>query len=404
MSPSRVISCAWGAGSGRRAICEAAWLVARIELKRSRGSEPRVSLRSTRATIPHNLPRQFPHRSIQALQCKRVHAAAHELPDERDRLRVVPLVLGHWIKPDAGRVGTRHALHPERAGFRIEVLDRAARNHDLVGRHGCVPDKNHLVVVRIPMQHVPCRRRAIPTPPSLPPHFLVQAVVEVEMLHVLELVARGREQLLARLDVPVHGAADIEEQQDFHGIVPLGTHQNVKIALVRGPLDGAVKVELFGGARARKLAQPAQSHLYVSRAELDLVVEILELATIPHLTRTEVAVLILADAHAFRVVAVGAERRSAGGADPFVAALVAAFLLAQPAAQYFQELVETSHGLDLALLFLREILFRGLAQPLRWNCVSLDRLGHGCESFEYMAKDAVEFVQVALVFHKRRSR
>ncbi len=83
---------------------------------------------------------------------------------------------------------------------------------------------------------------------------------------------------------------------------------------------------------------------------------------------------------------------------------MAAFLLAQPAAQCFQELVEPSHGLDLALLFLREVLFRKLAQPLRWNCVSLDRLGHGCEPFEYMAEDAVELVQVALVFHKRRPR
>jgi hypothetical protein len=69
-----------------------------------------------------------------------------------------------------------------------------------------------------------------------------------------------------------------------------------------------------------------------------------------------------------------------------------------------KELVETSHGLDLALLFLREILFRELAQPLRWNCVSLDRFGRGCESLEYMAEDAVEFVQVALIFHKCGSR
>ena len=42
------------------------------------------------------------------------------------------------------------------------------------------------------------------------------------MLHVLELGAGGREQLLRGLDVPVHGATDIEEQQDLHRIVPFG--------------------------------------------------------------------------------------------------------------------------------------------------------------------------------------
>ena len=42
------------------------------------------------------------------------------------------------------------------------------------------------------------------------------------MLHVLEFGARGGEQLLRRLDVPVHRAADIEEDQHLYGVVPLG--------------------------------------------------------------------------------------------------------------------------------------------------------------------------------------
>ena len=75
------------------------------------------------------------------------------------------------------------------------------------------------------------------------------------MLHVLELGARGRKQFLGRLDVPVHRAADVEEQQHLHGIVPLGPHQDVEIALVGGALDGAVEVELLGRAGARELAQ-----------------------------------------------------------------------------------------------------------------------------------------------------
>src|SRR5262249_61642160 len=104
-------------------------------------------------------------------------------------------------------------------------------------------------------------------------------------------------------------------------------HQDVEIAFVRAALDGAVEVELLRRTGAGELAQPAQRNLDVAGAELDLVVEILELAPVPHLHGAEVAVPVLADAHAFRTVAVRAERRGAGGADPFLAALVAPLLL-----------------------------------------------------------------------------
>ncbi len=74
------------------------------------------------------------------------------------------------------------------------------------------------------------------------------------MLHVLELGAGRREQLLGRLDVPIHGAADVEEQQHLHGVVPLWPQQDVEIALARRALDGAVEIELLGGAGAGELA------------------------------------------------------------------------------------------------------------------------------------------------------
>ena len=51
------------------------------------------------------------------------------------------------------------------------------------------------------------------------PHALVEAVVEVEVLEVLELGARGREQLLDLPDVAVHRAADVEEEQHLHAVL-----------------------------------------------------------------------------------------------------------------------------------------------------------------------------------------
>ena len=62
------------------------------------------------------------------------------------------------------------------------------------------------------------------------------------------------------------------------------------------------------------------------------VVEIPELAPVPDFHRAAVAAFVLADAHAFRIVAIGAEGRGAGRADPFRAALVAALLLLPAAA------------------------------------------------------------------------
>ena len=103
--------------------------------------------------------------------------------------------------------------------------------------------------------------------PVVLPHALVQAVVEVEVLHVLELAARRGEQFLGHLDVPVHRAADVEEQQHLHRVVPLRAHVDIEIALVGRVLDGAVEVEFFRRAGARELAQPPQRDLDVAGAE-----------------------------------------------------------------------------------------------------------------------------------------
>ena len=76
--------------------------------------------------------------------------------------------------------------------------------------------------------------------------------MKVEVLEVLELGARCREQLLRAFDVPVHGAADVEEHQDLHRVVALGDHADVEIALLGRAADGAGEIKLFGGAAARE--------------------------------------------------------------------------------------------------------------------------------------------------------
>ena len=72
----------------------------------------------------------------------------------------------------------------------------------------------------------------------------------------------------------------------------------------------------------------------------------------------------LADAHALGVVAVGAERRGAGGADPLRAALVAPLLLLEALAQRLHQLLPAAERLDQRLLFVGQQQLRLLAQPL----------------------------------------
>ena len=164
-----------------------------------------------------------------------------------------------------------------------------------------------------------------------------------------------------------------------------------------------VEVELLGRALAGEAAQPAERDAHVAHAELDGVVEVLELALVPHLDGAEVAVAVLADADAFGVVAVGAEGRGAGGADPFRAALVAALLLLETLPQGLEELVP-AHRLDLPLLLFGEVFLGELAQPFGRDLGFLQGLREILQALEDMAENAVELVEVALVLHEAGAR
>src|SRR5262249_32160099 len=146
-----------------------------------------------------------------------------------------------------------------------------------------------------------------------------------------------------------------------------------------------------------------QRDLDAARAELDLIVEIPELALVPYLGGTEAAVAVLPDAHSLGIVAVGPERRGSGGADPFVAALVTSLLLGQAPAQRFKQLVEPSHRLDLPLPLVGKKFPHELGEPFLRN-LGRKRLIHGGKPLEYVAEHAVELVEVALVLDESGTR
>ncbi|MDT4879093.1 hypothetical protein FQZ97_1147350 [compost metagenome] len=82
--------------------------------------------------------------------------------------------------------------------------------------------------------------------------------MEVEILHVLELGLAGGKQLLADLDVRVHRAADVEQQQQLDRVASFRAHLDVQQATVfGGVIDGAIEIQLVLGALASELAQAA---------------------------------------------------------------------------------------------------------------------------------------------------
>ena len=128
----------------------------------------------------------------------------------------------------------------------------------------------------------------------------------------------------------------------------------------------------------------------------DRVVEVRELAPVPDLHRAAVAALA-ADADALRVVAGVAEGRRAAGADPPVAALVAALLLLEAPAQRLHQRVPAAERLDPRLFLIgegeREVLF----QPVRRQFGGEQGLERGLGAAEVRGEHAVEAVVVALV-------
>src|SRR4051812_44518432 len=174
------------------------------------------------------------------------------------------------------------------------MLDRAAGVGDLVGAHRGVADEDDLPVVAELVEHVPGRRALGEAAAIVLPQALIGAIVEVEEFEILELRRGGAEQLLAKPDVRVHRAADVEEEEQFHRIVALGPELDVEPALARGAVDRAVHVELVGRAFAGEAAEAPERDLDVAGAELDRAVEVPELALVPDLDRRAVAAAFLA--------------------------------------------------------------------------------------------------------------
>src|SRR5208337_1842677 len=194
-----------------------------------------------------------------------------------------PVIGRRRIDPHRARPGENRALEPDPPRLRIEMLDRASGGGDFVWAHRGVANEDHAVVPAVRVDEVARRHALVMAAAVVLPHALVEAVVEVEMLEPLELALGGGEELLGRLNVPIHRAADVEKQQHLDRVAPLGPEQNVDIAFIGARTDRAVEVELFGRALSCKAAEAPKRELDVARTELRVAVEVFELTPVPDL-------------------------------------------------------------------------------------------------------------------------
>ena len=223
------------------------------------------------------------------------------------------------------------------------------------------------------------------------------------MLETLELGSGRSEQGFAGVDMLVHGAADIEEQQHLDRIVPFRAQADIEhAAFARGGRDRAVEIEFLGRAFAGEAAQAAQRDLEIARTEFGVAVEVAVDALLPDLGGHAAAAL-RADPDAARVVPAGAERAGAAGADPAVAAAVAFLLLLEALAEFLHQFLEAAEGLDLRLFLIAEQALHAFAQPVlgdRRELLGQDRV----DSVEVVAEGAIEAVEMAFVLDQDRAR
>ena len=168
-------------------------------------------------------------------------------------------------------------------------------------------------------------------------------------------------------------------------------------------VNGAIDIQLVCSALTGEFAQTPQRHLDVARTQFHLIIQVLVFALIPDLDCLALAFAGVSDSNTLRVETTGTKRAGTTGADPFVAAFVALFLLFEAFLKFFDQLVETTKGLDLGLLFLSQHALELLAQPIIGNH-RLNQLIEVFQPLEIGTKGTVELVEMAFILDHDRTR
>ena len=110
-----------------------------------------------------------------------------QFPDNTDRLSVRPVLLRRRVEPDKTAPGVSKAIHPDTPRLLVQIFYAATGAQYFIGRHGSVPDDDHLVVAGIGVKQIPGLGHLLPAPSVILPDKIVEKIMKVEILDVLEL-------------------------------------------------------------------------------------------------------------------------------------------------------------------------------------------------------------------------
>ncbi|MNS89719.1 hypothetical protein D3C72_1237390 [compost metagenome] len=241
------------------------------------------------------------------------------------------------------------APEPHLAGLLVPLLHAATGPGDLVGTHLGVTHQDHPIVAAVGAQQPQGIKTLLGPAGVVLPDKVVEAIVKIEVLQMLELVAQRREEPLHLGHVGIHGPPNIEEDQQLDPVVALGSELHIEPALAGRAADGVVEIQLRGIALAHPAPELAQRQLDGPLAERRVVAEVAIMACLPHLG---CLAMLAFSPHAdpFGVEAAMAERTAAPGAHPLVAAGVARLLFAQALVEGVEQLVEPAEGSEQGFL------------------------------------------------------
>ncbi len=293
-------------------------------------------------------------------------------------------VVGDAVQPDDARCG--------RPAPRVDVAVRLEK----LGRvHRCIPHDEDLPAIVEAAQDVARGNRVGARHAGAGEQVIVDAVVEVVGAEVAQaaLLVERRQQAAHGLEVGVHGAADVHQQQQAHVVAPWRPEHELDLAgVLAGLVDRLVEVELGLFTGSRQVSQAPQRHAQLTEIEGDVGTVILEPSLLGDLHR-RTALGGAADADARGMLAVVPKGRLASRSHPAVAAVVPLRLLAQRFQKTLHELVR-AQPFQLRQLFGRQVgkVLR-VAEPL--EDAFRDLVAHRpFDPFEHAREDAIVGIEV----------
>ena len=186
------------------------------------------------------------------------------------------------------------AVHPVNSGRTGDEprVDSAVRLHQFGRVHGRVADNEQLPALVEATDQVTGRNCRRTVHRRTLENGVVDTVVEVIRPKILQpvLLVERRQQRAYRLEIRIHGAADIHQEEQTHVVAPRRSEHQLDLTRVpTGFVDGLVDIELAGSAVAGHAAQFLERDLDLTDVERLVCSVVFEVTLLGDLHRRTIA-------------------------------------------------------------------------------------------------------------------